>query len=189
MMLDRFTPAARRSLVRAATLAARSDRPYLGTDSLLVTLAGDSDMAVVLRRHGAGARAVGDAVARLWGWPAGAEDGARPAALGTEDEIRRHLPGGAETGGWRLARSRLRPQRLCLVGPGGRGGRVLSGQARKVIEVALWRAQGRGGPAGDADLLMGMLGDGASRSAQVLAGLRVCFTSLVDEIEARDLAA
>jgi hypothetical protein len=88
---------------------------------------------------------------------------------------------------WRLERSRLRPLRLCLASPA--TAMVLTGQARKVVEVALWRGGRLRRPATDADLLHGMLCDPESRSRQVLSELRVCFPSLIDHLDFRSEAA
>jgi hypothetical protein len=188
-MLDRFSPSARHSLVRAAALARRAGRPDLGTDAMLLALAEGSGIRSVLGRHGASEPAVRDVVARRWGWDAPLDDRRLLALLGIDlDQVRRRRPTGQdETAGWRLDRSRLRPLRVSLAGPP--GAMVLTGPARKVVEVALWRGRQQGTPAQDADLLHGLLSDPASRSVQVLCTLRVCFPSLIDELDARNLAA
>jgi hypothetical protein len=101
--------------------------------------------------------------------------------------VRAAGPDGAGRARWRLERSRLRPLRLCLSSPG--TAFLLTGQARKVVEVAQWRGRRLRRAATDVDLLHAMLCDPASRSSQALGELRVCFPSLVDHLDAGPLAA
>jgi hypothetical protein len=185
-MIDRFSFSARRSLTRAGALARRAGLVEIDTDALLLSLADDSEVSDVLARYGATNYAIRDVIACWWGWRAAPDDEQLLAAVGIDVErVRRLLPTGFdETAGWRLARSRLRPLRVSLIGP--TGALALSGQSRKVIEVALWRADQRGSHPGDADLLYGMLLDPRSRSHQVLGELRVCFRTLVEHLEALD---
>jgi hypothetical protein len=165
--LELFTPAARGTLVRAAVLAQRTGRSHLGTDALLVALAERSEVAPVLARLGATRTAVREAVRHRWGWDPGADGRSLVAA---------------DTAGWYLDRSWLRPNRLRLIGP--QVSRVLSRSNRRVIEAALERSGHRGIRAGDADLLRALLADPRNRGSQALSTLRVCFTSLIDHLDA-----
>jgi hypothetical protein len=185
-MIDRFAFSARRSLTRAGALARRAGLTEIGTDALLLSLADDSEVSDVLARYAATDLAIRDVIACWWGWRAAPDDEQMLAAVGIDvDRVRGLLPTGLdETAGWRLARSRLRPLRVSLIGP--TGAQVLSGQARKAVEVAVWRAAGRGGHPGDTDLLYGMLCDPRSRSHQVLTELRVCFRTLIEHLDALD---
>jgi hypothetical protein len=186
-MFDRFSFSARRSLTRAGALARRAGLTEIDTDALLLALADDSEVSDVLARYGATDLAVRDVIACWWGWRAAPDDELMLAAVGIDVErVRPLLPTGLdETAGWRLARSRLRPLRVSLIGP--TGAQVLSGPARRVIEVAVWRGHRRGGHPGETDLLWGMLLDPRSRAHHVLCELRVCFHTLAEHLDAIDL--
>jgi hypothetical protein len=187
-MLDRFSPATQRSIADAGALARRACRHQLGTDALLLALTVRSGVRPVLERFGADEAAVRHVLDTRWGWEDGPDDHQLLARLGIDlDAVRAAGPAGAGRTRWRLERARLRPLRLCLSSPG--TAFILTGQARKVVEVAQWRGRRHGGPATDADLLHAMLCDPHSRSSQTLCELRVCFPSLVDHLDAGPLAA
>jgi hypothetical protein len=185
-MIDAFSYSARRSLTRAAALTRRAGLTEIGTDALLLSLADTSEVRPVLARYGASDLAIRDVIACWWGWLAPPDDEQYLAALGIDvDLVRPLLPVGLdETAGWRLARSRLRPLRVSLIGP--TGAVVLSGPTRAAIEVAGWRAGQRGGHLSDTDLLDGLLQGSRSRALQVLRELGVCFRTLRDHLDALD---
>ncbi|CNG35726.1 Clp amino terminal domain [Mycobacterium tuberculosis] len=165
-MLDRFTPGARRTIVRAGALAAESGSGTVTDAFLLLALAEQ--------------RPIGAA-------PAGirAEIGAAPgrdrellATLGIDlGEVRRRVrestalePGDPAL--WTLRRAPLRPLRVTLSGPGVRA--VLDESGRKAVEVALWAARrGRRAQADRDDLLWGLLADGSGEAVSVLRRLGV----------------
>ncbi len=165
-MLGRFTPEARRTIVRAGRLAAEAGRPALGDAFLLLALA-------EARPVGASA---GD-LRREVGAPEG-RDRALLAVLGIDaDEVRRRAREATATRPddpalWTLRRSPLRPLRVTLSGPG--AAMVLDGSGRKAVEVALWTCRrSRRARAGHDDLLRGLLADGAGEAVGVLRRLGV----------------
>ncbi|XRQ04167.1 Clp protease N-terminal domain-containing protein [Actinomadura welshii] len=175
-MLDGFTPDARRTIVRAGTLAADAGRAALGDGFLLLALAED-------RPVGAAARDVRAAL----GEPRGGRDRELLATLGIDlDEVRRRVREATaarpdDPALWTLRRSRLRPLRVTLAGPG--TAIVLDESGRKAVEVALWASRrARRARAGHDDLLWGLLADGSGSAAGVLRGLGVDLRELWAEL-------
>lgn len=165
-MLDRFTPEARRTVVRAGALAADSDHGALTDAFLLLALAEH-------RPIGAGPadvrRELGAAPGR---------DRELLAALGIDlDEVRRRVRESTAMAPddprlWTLRRAPLRPLRVTLTGPG--VAVVLDESGRKAVEVALWAARrARRARADRDDLLWGLLADGSSEAVSVLRRLGV----------------
>jgi hypothetical protein len=126
-MLGRFSPPARRTIVRAGLLASGTGRETLGTDCLLWALAEESFLDVT-------PEAVRDEIG-------GPQEGELLATLGIDlAEVRRRAFGSTglhanDPDLWRLQRSRALPLRVTLVGPGVRI--RLDEGGRKVVEVAL----------------------------------------------------
>lgn len=166
-MFERFTPEARRTVVRAGLLSLDAGRTVLDDDMLLLALAEAWPVD--------GFEVSPDAVRALL--PAGPPD--RPgdrdllAGLGVDlDEIRRRLPSRrADPAAWRLRRPRTRPLRVTLSGPA--GDLRLTVAARKAVEVALYHAARRtdGGGVVDEDLVRGLLADGSNASVAILRRL------------------
>ncbi|GAA1543206.1 hypothetical protein GCM10009678_27220 [Actinomadura kijaniata] len=165
MRLDRFSPAARRTVVRAGVLAARSGHAALGTGPLLLALAEERPLP------GAAAPAI-RAELDVPPW----RDRELLATIGIDlDEVRRRAVDATSTRPddpalWRLGRSRLRPLRVVLTGPATRV--VCDEGGRKTLEVALWAARRGGRAFADCDdLLWGLLADGSQESVRVLRRL------------------
>jgi hypothetical protein len=163
-MLDRFTPDARRTIVRAGALAAEAGRGTLSDAFLLLALA---------ERRPVGA-APADIAAAVGAAPG--RDRELLAALGIDlDEVRRRVRrstalDAGDPALWTLRRAPLRPLRVVLSGPG--TAVVLDEGGRKTVEVALWAARrARRARAGVDDLLWGLLADGAGEAVRVLRRL------------------
>jgi hypothetical protein len=164
-MFARFTPQAQRTTVRAGLLAPDEGRTTLDEDLLLLALAESWPVAgftvtpemvrAEIRKH------------RV-------KEGDREllASLGIDlDEIRRRLPVRRDDPmAWQLRRSRSRPLNVVLTGPV--GDLLLTGKARKVVEVALNR-RGSHEQVTDEDLLRGLLADGSNASVSILRRLGV----------------
>lgn len=167
-MFTRFTDAARRTVIRAGTLALEGGRPTLDTDLLLLALAETRPFTLdaftaapeTVREH----VDTGDARALL-------------AALGIDlDEVRRRTRRGTDDpASWRLGRTPLRPLRVVLYGPLGQI--PLAMDTRKAVEVARWRP----GPVTGERLLWGLLADGSNGTARILRATGVDLATLVDE--------
>ncbi|WP_157246469.1 Clp protease N-terminal domain-containing protein [Nonomuraea typhae] len=166
-MFHRFTEPARQAFITAGTLALEAGQARLTTDMLLLALAETRPFelpAFTATPAALRARlAVRDTRALL-------------AGLGIDlDEVRRRTRDDA--GDWRLRRSVVRPLRVVLYGP--RGEVVLSGGARKVVEVAAW--SGSGLVTGEG-LVWGLLADGRNGAARHLQGVGVNVRALVGEV-------
>lgn len=167
--LTKFTPAARRTVVRAGMLAADYGRDRLSTEFFLLALAEDQPLSKPVDL-GITAAVIGAEIkARTPGRP----DRELLAALGIDlDEVRRRVLDATSTrlddpSLWRLHRSRARPLRVTLSGPAAEI--VLDESGRKVIEVAQWASRrGRRTQVDRNDLLWGLLADGASESVAIL---------------------
>ncbi|WP_049562536.1 Clp protease N-terminal domain-containing protein [Nonomuraea sp. SBT364] len=167
-MLTRFTDGARRTVIRAGTLALDAGRPVLDTGLLLLALAEIRPFALgsftatpeAVREH----VDTGDARALL-------------ATLGIDlAEVHRRTRAGADRPElWRLRRTPLRPLRVMLYGP--LGAIPLAMHARKAVEVAQWRP----GPVTGERLLWGLLADGANGAGRILHATGVDLPRLVDE--------
>ena len=180
--LDRFTPAACQALVQAGRLAAEDGHALIGPEFVLLALADGRPLAGRPDGIGVSPAAVRDQIRR------GREshprdDGELLAALGIDagEVVRRASEAtGIRPGDpalWSLRRSRIRPLRLTLDGPAVR--LALTGDSRKVIEVAVWSARrARRLLADREDLLLGLLADGSSPAVHLLAGLRVDIRAL-----------
>lgn len=167
-MLDRFTPAARQTIVRAGELAVETGHGVIGTELLLLAVA---DVHAFASFTADEVRAVLEPDFPRRG------DQELLATLGIDlAEVRRRasaVAGGQEA--WRLSRSAFNPLRLRLDGPPGRV--RLDGRARKVIEVALW-ARCHRSKVDAHDLLWGLLADGRNESVRVLRRIGVDFRQL-----------
>ncbi|MFI6385837.1 Clp protease N-terminal domain-containing protein [Nonomuraea sp. NPDC050540] len=165
-MFARFTDTARHAFVTAGVLALEAGHRRLGTDMLLLALA--ETRPFELTSFTATAASLRERLDLR-------DTRALLAGLGISlDEVRgRALPG---VGEWRLARHRLRPLHVVLYGP--RGEIALTGGARKVVEVAMWRP---GAVTGES-LLWGLLADGDNGAARHLQGAGVNVRALVSEV-------
>jgi hypothetical protein len=179
-MLERFTPSARRTVVRSGLLAMDAGRRVLGTDWLLLGLTETDGLDPALESFSVTPDAVRAEMDRRRGEPARRPDRELLAAIGIDlDEVRRRASRTTSTRVddpelWLLRRSRARPLRLVLSGPP--GALALDGPSRKVTEVALWarrRDHSRRPLATAEDLLWGLLADGANESVRILHGLGV----------------
>ncbi|MFC4592491.1 hypothetical protein [Sphaerisporangium corydalis] len=171
-IFEKFTPSARGAMVRAGLLARDAGRDVLDEDVILLALAETRPFEAPLGSFAPEPDAVRAAVVA----GDGATDRELLATLGIDlAEIRRRMPGPVDDPArWRLRRSRTRPLRVVLYGPA--GGLVLTGKARKVVEVAMNRRGPTRGPAGRVtgeDLLCGLLADGSNRSLQIMRGAGV----------------
>jgi hypothetical protein len=161
-MLDRFTDQARRTLVKAGTLALDAGLPALTPDLMLFAL---------MQTH-AGR------------FPVSADDISLDipdsrsllATLGIDlDAVhRRTRQGTDDPARWRLTRSLLRPLRVTLYGP--LGSVPLAMHTRKVVEVAMWRP----GPVTGDRLLWGLLADYSNGVGQTLCSAGVDLSALVE---------
>lgn len=167
--LSRFAPAAIRTVIRAGMLARDYGRGRLSTEFFLLALAEDQALSnpVDLGISAAAIRA--EIEART---PA-RQGRDLLAALGVDlDEIRRRVRDATSTRLddpflWQLHRSRVRPLRVTLTGPGAEI--VLDESGRKVIEVAQWASRrGCRTLIDREDLLWGLLADGSSESVRIL---------------------
>ncbi|MGI5170748.1 Clp protease N-terminal domain-containing protein [Spirillospora sp. CA-253888] len=167
-MLDGFAPDARRTIVRAGTLAAEAGHDALGTDLLLLALAERPPSG---KGIGVTSEAVRADIQVRTASPR--HDRELLAAIGIDlDEVRRRA---YEATGlrpddpslWRLRRSRLRPLRVTLTGPAAE--LPLDRQGRKAVEVARWAARRRRRTLVRADdLLWGLLANGSNASVGIL---------------------
>lgn len=167
--LIRFTPAARRAIVRAGMLAGEYRRDRLSTEFFLLALAEDQPLSRPVELGITAALIRAEIGART---PAG-RDRDLLAVLGIDlAEVRRRVLDATSTrlddpALWQLRRSRVRPLRVTLSGPAAEI--VLDESGRKVIEVAQWASRrGRRALIGREDLLWGLLADASSESVRIL---------------------
>jgi hypothetical protein len=182
-MFAGFAPSAVATLARAGRLTVETGGRRLRTDFLLLALAEGAPPADAappaspLRELADRGAAVRTHIAEYRPGSAGRGDRELLAVLGIDlDEVRRVAQ--ARTGVrlddprlWRLDRSRLRPLRLTLAGPGCE--LRLDGRSRKVIEVAQYWARRRGTPVRPEHLLWGLLADRSNESVGILCRLGV----------------
>ncbi|MEV1248968.1 Clp protease N-terminal domain-containing protein [Nonomuraea sp. NPDC050022] len=167
-MLARFTNPARRTLIRAGTLALDAGRAALTPDLLLLALAEVRPFSLerftVTAEDVRGQVDLGDTRELL-------------ATLGIDlDAVhRRTREGTADPARWRLTRSRLKPLRVTLYGP--LGAVPLAMHARKAVEVAMWRP---GAVTGER-LLWGLLADCSNGVGRILRDGGVDLRALVEE--------
>ncbi|GII62609.1 hypothetical protein Skr01_26940 [Sphaerisporangium krabiense] len=200
--LDTYTAAARRAMARAGILAADAGRHTLDDVHILLALTETRPFdrpptaftltpnATRAAMDGADGADGGDARDRDPLGDRDARDRDLLAALGVDlDEVRRRLRGLValdDPALWRLHRARLRPLRVTLSGPP--GDLVLTGRARKVIEVAAgrWREPG---PVRGEDLLWGVLCDHTNPALRVLRAGGVDVRRLAAELNSARPAA
>jgi hypothetical protein len=151
--LSRFAPSARRTVVRAGTLAGDYGRNRLSTEFFLLALAEGQplskpvDLGITAAVISADIKARGHA----------RQSRELLAALGID----------LDPSLWRLHRSRVRPLRVTLSGPAAEI--VLDESGRKVIEVAQWASRrGRRTLIDREDLLWGLLADASGESVKIL---------------------
>jgi hypothetical protein len=167
--LTRFTPSARRTVIRAGMLASDAGRDRLSDGFFLLALAEGQPLSspVDLGISAATVRAEVEEKAPL------RHDRELLAALGIDlDEVRQRALDATSTrlddpSRWQLHRSRVRPLRVTLTGPAAEI--VLDESGRKVIEVAQWASRrGRRTRVDREDLLWGLLADASSESVRIL---------------------
>ncbi|MDH2424239.1 Clp protease N-terminal domain-containing protein [Sphaerisporangium sp. TRM90804] len=165
-MFTRFTPPARRAVVRAGLLAMDAGHTALDDRAILLALAELRPFQEPLDAFGVTAAAVRAALAGEAGRP---RDADLLAGLGIDlAEVRRRMSGLVsvdDPARWRLTRARLRPLRVVLSGPA--ADLPLTPKARKVVEVALHRSGSTGRVTGE-DLLRGLLADGSNPSVRIM---------------------
>lgn len=154
-MFARFTPHSKRMVVRGGVLAAEFGRHRLDTDFLLLAVA---ESQVIDNVSATAVRA----------WIGGESDRELLATLGIDLDVVRERLGGVPDNPalWDLRRSAIRPLRVTLSGPSGE--LLLTGQARKAVEVALHHAHRRGSQVSANDLVLGLLADHHNESVRIL---------------------
>ena len=189
-MFAGFTPSARQAIIRAGMLATDARREVLSTDVMLLGLtetgplsvAADSITAVAVRTE----------LEDLHDQPR--RDQELLAALGIDlEEVWRRVGEATslhrdDPALWQLRRSRIRPLRVTLKGPGVEI--PLNEGGRKVIEVARWSSRrGQRPLANREDLLWGLLADGSNSSVQILHRLNVDLCQVWAELKQWHTAA
>lgn len=171
--LTRFTPAARRTIVRAGTLAAEAGRDTLDTGYLLLALSESGPLTAPVGDLAELGITTASVRAEIDAWWPPRRDRELLATLGIDlDDVRRRAQESTsarhdDPALWRLRRSRLRPLRVTLTGPAVE--LRLDEGGRKVVEVAHWAARkGKRSSIHREDLLWGLLADGTNASVRVL---------------------
>jgi ATP-dependent Clp protease ATP-binding subunit ClpA len=168
-MFERFTSEARGAVVAAQQHARRLNHCWIGTEHILLALAGGHGVAAgVLRDLGLDHDRLEHGIITVLGGAAGA-DAAALEAIGIDlDAVRRRVeetfgPGALERT-WAA-----RPRR------GGRGGHVpFTRRAKKALELSLRESLAlRHRYIGTEHLLLGLIRDGTSLAAQVLYDLGI----------------
>jgi hypothetical protein len=167
--LTRFAPLARRTVIRAGTLASEYGRGRLSTEFFLLALAEDQPLSRPVDLGITPALIRAEIEARTHA----PRDRELLAALGVDlEEVRRRTLDATSTRMddpclWQLRRSPVRPLRITLSGPATEI--VLDESGRKVIEVAQWVSRrGHRTLIDREDLLWGLLADASSESAHIL---------------------
>lgn len=167
--LTRFTPPARRTVVRAGMLAADYGRDKLSTEFFLLALAEGQPLTRPVELGITAAAIRAEMAPRT----TARQDRELLAALGIDlDEVRRRVLDATSTrlddpSLWQLHRSRARPLRITLSGPAAEI--VLDESGRKVVEVARWASRrGHRSLIDREDLLWGLLADASSESLHIL---------------------
>jgi ATP-dependent Clp protease ATP-binding subunit ClpA len=179
-VFERFTERARESVVLAQGAARELRHGYIGTEHLLLGVAGVGDGvgARVLRRVGIGPDEIRDDVVRLVGegYPGGLGPGDADAlrSLGIDlDEIRRRTeeafgPGALERAVEPRA-TRWRRRRGCGPMAGVAGHIPFTPRAKKVLELSLREALRLGhGYIGTEHILLGLIREGEGLGAMIL---------------------
>jgi hypothetical protein len=186
--LDRFTPDARATVVRAG-LAAAGDGAPLGPEFLLLALAGSGPLAGRPEGLGVSPAAVREQIGALPGRSLlrPGRDDELLAGLGIDaGQVRRRAFDAAglrpdDPALWTLRRSRVRPLRVTLYGPA--TSTRLDEGSRKVIEVATWACRrGHRARAGREYLLWGLLSD-ANDAMVILRRLSVNRNTLWSDLQ------
>jgi ClpA/ClpB-like protein len=167
--LTRFTPPARRTVVRAGMLSSDYGRDRLSAEFFLLALAEDQPLSKPVDLGITAAMISAEIKART----TSRQDRELLAALGIDlDEVRRRVLDATSTrlddpSLWQLHRSRVRPLRITLSGPAAEI--VLDESSRKVIEVAQWASRrGQRTLIDREDLLWGLLADASSEPVHIL---------------------
>jgi ClpA/ClpB-like protein len=167
--LTRFTPPARRTVVRAGMLSSDYGQDRLSAEFFLLALAEDQPLSKPVDLGITAAMISAEIKART----AARQDRELLAALGIDlDEVRRRVLDATSTrlddpSLWQLHRSHVRPLRITLSGPAAEI--VLDESGRKVVEVAQWASRrGRRALIDREDLLWGLLADASSEPVHIL---------------------
>ncbi|WP_042410369.1 Clp protease N-terminal domain-containing protein [Streptacidiphilus carbonis] len=165
-MLERFTEPARRVVTESQLEMRGLHHGQVGTEHLLLALLRQpaEPAAAVLVRHGLDLDAARAAVQRLLGEAGAGIDGAALESIGIDLDavtarVEAAFGAGALAGGAEAGRARAGTQR--------RG--MFTSRARKVLELAVRAAQGRGDRAiGTGHLLLGLVREGGGLAVRVL---------------------
>ncbi|GAA3797799.1 hypothetical protein GCM10022226_16450 [Sphaerisporangium flaviroseum] len=182
-IFGKFTPSARQAMVEAGLLAADAGHDLLDEDLILLALAKTRPFDEPLGGFDLTTEAVRTAMTAAGGGAVRPHDRELLATLGIDlDEVRRRASGLArvdDPARWTLFRSRWRPLAMILSGPA--HDLVLTGRARKVVEVAMnWH--GSTGRVTGEDLLRGLLADGSNRSVRIMGGNGVDLRRLATDL-------
>lgn len=196
-ILNKFTPTARQAVVQAGIEAAQAridaagdGQVLLGPEFLLLALADRRPLAGRPEGLGISSAAIRTEIAQRCarpGHPSRMNDDDLLATLGINArEVRRRAFAGVgvrpdDPSRWVLHRSRLRPLHLVLHGPATAA--VLTGDSRKVIEVATWCSRRGHRPyATREDLLWGLLSD-YSPAVRILHRLNLNIPTLWTDLQ------
>ena len=171
-MFQRFTQSAREAVTRAEAEARSLHHGFIGTEHLLLGVAGqEGDIgSLVLGRFGLDAPAVRAEIVRILGPGRRFDDRDEDAlrAIGIElDDVRRAAEDAFGPGA--LERSGVRPGRGGCAQPWGPGHIPFTRRAKKSLELALrWAVTMRHGSIGTEHLLLGMAAEHEGLAAQIL---------------------
>lgn len=177
--LRHFDRAAQRSLVEARRQTRLSGRRTIASRQLLAGCLVDEQVCSLMAACGVSTDAV---LTKIGGSHRRSE---LLGAIGIDARrVENAIPPGGPTTALRLRRWVTRPLRITLGHPPAQT--PFAGSGRKVLEVALWNARHRGGPASPFDLLRGILADRRDAAYHAVAesaddGVFLLLTSLYSE--------
>jgi ATP-dependent Clp protease ATP-binding subunit ClpA len=191
-MFERFTDAARDTVVRAGTETRELHHRFVGTEHLLLALLADPDgpIAIPLREYGVDERRVRAEVIRRVGphsapdtdplIDADAEDAAALKAIGIDlDAVRRAIEQNFGPGALNLARDDTPKRRGFMRRFHGTGHAPFSTRAKKVLELSLREAlRLKHNYIAREHIMLGILREGHGLAAQILAEAGVDFDKL-----------
>jgi ATP-dependent Clp protease ATP-binding subunit ClpA len=171
-MFERFTKSARRAVVLAQEEARMLDQPQIGSEHVLIGLAGDGGdpAATALRGAGVTGQSLRTLLRRMDGDPL---DPGALALLGIDlDQVRRAAEERFGRGALDATPGRHSPK----------GHIPFSGQAKKVLELAVRESMALGsGSISSGHLLLGIIRDGDAGGARLLKEAGVDLSRLREE--------